>query len=328
MLTRRCFTMSATAGAIATLAGHAARAQGRSPDQPVRVVVPFPPGGPADIVGRLLARALGEQLNQSFVVENRAGAGGVIGVEVVARARPDGATLGIASSGALSVLPNLMPRMPYDVARDIQPISIVITVPQLLAVHPAVPAHTVAELVALARRQPGSLNFASAGNGSSLHLVAELFRARAGGLDLVHVPYRGAAPALTDLVSGRVQMMFGDVPAMLPHVRAGTIRALGVTATERSSALPDVPTLAEAGVPGVESVTYYGLIAPAGLPADRIAALHAAVRTALESPATRQPLLDQGGRLVGNTPEEFAAYIRAEAEKWGEVIRFSGAKLD
>lgn len=328
MLTRRRFTTSATAGTIGTLTDHAARSQGRYPDQPVRVIVPFPPGGPADIVGRLLARALGEQFSQSFVAENRAGAGGVIGVEIVARARPDGTTLGIASSGALSVLPNLMPRMPYDVSRDIQPISMVITVPQVLAVHPSVPARTVAELVALAKRQPGTLNFASSGSGSSLHLAAELFRARAGSLDLVHVPYRGAAPALTDLVSGRVQMMFGDVPAMLPHVRAGTIRALGVTATERSLVLPDVPTLAEAGVPGVESETYYGLIAPAGLPVDRVAALHAAVKAALQAPATRQPLLDQGGRLVGNMPEEFAAYIRAEAEKWGEVIRFSGAKLD
>lgn len=328
MLTRRRFTTFATAIAAGILRGDAARGQGNYPDQPVRLIVPFPPGGPADIVGRLLAQALREHFKQSFVVENRAGAGGVIGVEAVAKAPPDGATLGIASSGALSVLPNLMPRMPYDVTRDIQPISVAITVPQVLGVHPSVPARSVAELVALAKTRPGSLNFASAGSGSSLHLAAELFRARAGGIELVHVPYRGAAPALTDLVAGHVQMMFGDLPGMLPHIQAGAIRALGVTAVERSPVLPDVPTLAEAGVPGVESLTYYGLIAPAGLPADRIATLHAAMKTALQNPATRKPLEDQGGRIVGNTPEEFAAYIRAEAAKWGEVIRFSGAKLE
>jgi tripartite-type tricarboxylate transporter receptor subunit TctC len=313
---------------VAAGTGTRARAQGRYPDQPVRVIVPFPPGGPADIVGRLLARALGERFGQSFVVENRAGAGGVIGVEAVARARPDGTTLGIGSSGALSVLPNLMPRMPYDVQRDIQPISIVISVPQVLAVNPAVPARNVGELVELAKRRPGSLTFGSSGSGNSLHLAAELFRARAGGIELVHVPYRGAAPALTDLVAGQVQMMFGDVPVMLPQIQAGAIRPLGVTSAARSPALPDVPTMAEAGVPGVESESFYGLIAPAGLAADRVATLHGAVKAALDNPTMRQPLLEQGGRLIGNTPEEFAAYIRSEAEKWGEIIRIAGAKLD
>ncbi|WP_431285800.1 Bug family tripartite tricarboxylate transporter substrate binding protein [Humitalea sp. 24SJ18S-53] len=325
MITRRHLAASAAI----LLATRAARAQApRYPDQPVRIIVPFPAGGPADIVGRLLARALSDQLGQPFVVDNRAGAGGVIGVEVVARARPDGLTLGIGSSGALSVLPSLMPRMPYDVARDIQPVSLAIIVPQVLAVHPSVPARTVAELVALAKARPGGLNFASSGSGNSLHLAAELFRARAGGIEIIHVPYRGAAPALTDLVGGQVQMMFGDVPVMLPQIRAGTIRALAVTAPVRSAVLPDVPTMAEAGVAGVESESYYGLIAPAGLPADRLAILNNAVKTALESPATRQPLLDQGGRLIGGTPEAFAAHIRAESEKWAEVIRFSGATLD
>lgn len=328
MLTRRDFTSLATAVTAGILTGESARAQGQYLDQPVRLVVPFPAGGPADIVGRLLAQALKEQFKQTILVENRAGAGGVIGVDAVAKAAPDGATLGIGSSGALSVLPNLMRSMPYDVQRDIQPISVVIVVPQVLGVSPSVPARSVAELVDLAKRKPGSLNYASAGNGSSLHLATELFRARAGGIDLVHVPYRGVAPALTDLVAGHVQMMFGDLPPMLPHIQAGAIRALGVTAAERSPALPDVPTLAEAGVPGVESESYYGLIAPAGLPADRIATLLAAIKTALQNPTIRKSLEDQGGRVVGNTPEEFAAYIRAEAVKWAEVVRFSGAKLD
>ncbi|PZW48638.1 tripartite-type tricarboxylate transporter receptor subunit TctC [Humitalea rosea] len=324
MATRRQF---ATGLAVLALSRHAF-AQGRYPDQPVKIIVPFPPGGPADLVGRLLARGLTEQFNQTFVVENRAGAGGIVGVEAVAHSRPDGLTLGIGSSGALSVLPNLMPRMPYDVAKDIQPISLAIAVPQVLAVHPSVPAATVAELVALAKRQPGKLNFGSSGSGNSLHLAAELFRARAGGIDIVHVPYRGAAPALTDLVGGQVQMMFGDVPVMLPQIRAGTIRALGVTSAERSTALPDVPTMAEAGVPGVESESYYGLIGPTGLPADRLEALHQAVKAALQTPGVRQPLMEQGGRIIANSPAEFTAYIQAEATKWAEVIRFSGAKLE
>ena len=261
MLNKR-HLIASTASLAALLAAPRAWAQARYPDQPVRIIVPFPPGGPADIVGRLLARAMTTHFGQSFVVENRAGAGGVIGVEAVARARPDGTTLGIGSSGGLSVLPNLMPRMPYQVDRDIQPISLAISVPQVLAVHPSVPADSVAALVDLARRRPGSLAFASSGSGNSLHLAAELFRARAGGIELVHVPYRGAAPALTDLVAGQVQMMFGDVPVMLPQVRAGSIRALAVTAAERSPALPEVPTMAEAGVSGVESESYYGLIGP------------------------------------------------------------------
>ncbi|MGX9966194.1 tripartite tricarboxylate transporter substrate binding protein [Roseomonas sp. F4] len=327
MLKRRSLTTS-TAGLAALLAAPRAWSQPGGSDQTVRIIVPFPAGGPADIVGRLLARALAAQLGQNFVVENRAGAGGVIGVEAVARARPDGTVLGVGSSGALSVLPNLMPQMPYQVERDIQPISLAISVPQVLAVHPAVPANSVAELVALARRRPGALAFASSGSGNSLHLAAELFRARAGGIELLHVPYRGAAPAVTDLVAGQVQMMFGDVPVMLPHVRSGSIRALAVTAAERSPALPDIPTMAEAGVNGVESESYYGLIGPSGMPADRVAVLHRAVRDALQDPATRQALLQQGGRLIGNSPEEFAVHIRREAEKWAEVIRISGARLE
>ncbi len=321
------FTRRGLVAAAALMAGDAV-AQGRYPDQPVRIIVPFPAGGPADIVGRVLARALSESFGQSFVVDNRAGAGGVIGVEAVARARPDGLTLGIGSSGALCVLPSLMPNIPYVVARDIQPISLAIIVPQVLAVHPSVPARSVAELVALAKARPGSLNFGSSGSGNSLHLAAELFRARAGGINIVHVPYRGAAPALTDLIGGQVQMMFGDVPVMLPAIQAGTIRPLGVTAATRSHVLPDVPTMAEAGVPGVESESFYGLIAPAGIAPDRLSALEQAVKAALVNPAIRQSLLDQGGRLIGNSPAEFAAHIRSETEKWAEVIRLSGAKLD
>jgi tripartite-type tricarboxylate transporter receptor subunit TctC len=321
--------MAAAAAACGAVALPAARglAQDRYPDQPVRLIVPFPAGGPADLVGRLLAKALTEQLGASFVVDNRAGAGGIIGIEAVARARPDGITLGIGSGGAMSVLPHLM-KMPFDVARDIQPISLVIAVPQVLCVHPSVPARNVQELIALARAKPGSLTYGSSGNGNSLHLAAEMLRDRAGGLELVHVPYRGAAPALTDLVAGQVQMMFGDVPVMLPQIQSGAIRPLAVTAPERSVALPEVPTMEQAGVKDMDSESYYGLIAPAGLAPAKVEILHRATVAALRDPATRKLLVDQGGRVSGNTPLEFAAYIQAETVKWGEVIRKAGVRLD
>jgi tripartite-type tricarboxylate transporter receptor subunit TctC len=322
MLTRR--------SVLATLlvARTAQAQQARYPEQPVRLIVPFPPGGPADIVGRLVGKAMGDRLGQPFVVESRAGAGGLIGMEAVARARPDGYILGIASTGALTVLPGLMARMPFDPQRDLQPISQIIAVPQLLCVNAAVPARSVAELVALARRRPGSLTFASSGTGNSLHLAVELFRMRAGGMDIVHVPYRGAAPALTDLVAGQVQMMFGDVPVMLPQLRAGAIRALAVTSRRRSAALPEVPTMEEAGVPGVESETFYGLVAPAGLSEEHLALLHRTIVAALADPAVRGQLVDQGGEVAGNGPLEFAAHIRAETAKWAEVIRQAGVKME
>ncbi len=325
MLTRR-----STLGLVlaAGTAIPAARAQGSYPDQPVRLIVPFPPGGPADIVGRLIGKAMGDRLGQPFVVESRAGAGGLIGMEAVARARPDGYTLGVASTGALTVLPSLMARMPFDAQRDLQPISQIISVPQALCVNPNLPARTVAELVALARSRPGTISFGSSGNGNSLHLAAELFRMRAGGMDILHVPYRGAAPALTDLVGGQVQMMFGDVPVMLPQIRAGAVRALAVTAPRRSAALPDVPTMAEAGVQGVDSETFYGLVAPAGVLQDRLDLLHRTVVAALNDAGVRDQLIAQGGEVVGSRPEQFAAHIRAETAKWAEVIRESGVKME
>ena len=325
MTTRRRL-LAATATAVLPL--EMARAQDRYPDQPVRLIVPFPAGGPADLVGRVMAKALGDRFGVSFVVDNRAGAGGVIGIEAVAKSRPDGITIGVGSGGAMSVLPHLMPRMPFDVVRDIQPITLVISVPQVLAVHPSVPARTVEELIALIRQRPGRLTYASSGNGNSLHLAMEMLRDRAGGLDVVHVPYRGAAPALTDVVAGQVSMMFGDVPVMLPQIQSGAVRPLGVTAPERSVALPDVPTMVEAGVQDMDSESYYGLIAPTGISRARIDILHRAAVAALRDPATRAVLVDQGGRVSGNTPEEFATYIAAETRKWGEVIRKAGVKLE
>lgn len=316
------------AAAAAALPFHLAHAQERYSSQPVRLIVPFPAGGPADLVGRLLAKSLSDQLGGSFVVDNRGGAGGIIGIEAVAKAKPDGATLGIGSGGAMSVLPHLMQKMPFNVKTEIQPISLVISVPQILAVHPSVPARTVQELIELARSKPGSLTYGSSGNGNSLHLAMEMLRDRAGGLNMVHVPYRGAAPALTDLVAGQISMMFGDVPVMLPQIQAGAIRPLAVTAPERSVALPNVPTMAEAGVADMNSESYYGLIAPAGLPQDKVEMLRRATVAALRDPSIRDLLVDQGGRVSGNTPQEFAAYIETETAKWGEVIRKAGVKLE
>jgi tripartite-type tricarboxylate transporter receptor subunit TctC len=221
----------------------------------------------------------------------------------------------------------MMPRMPYDPLRDLAPVSLVAAVPHLLVVGPRVPARTVAELLAVARRQPGKLTFGSAGNGSSPHLTGELFRLRAG-LDLVHVPYRGAAPAVTDLLAGQIDMMVADLPVLLPHARGGAVKALSIAAAERSAALPEVPTAAEAGLPGAESGTWYGLLAPAGTSPERIRTLRQAVVAALEDAETRRALLKQGGNLVGNTPEEFAAFLRDETAKWGAVVRAAQIRMD
>jgi tripartite-type tricarboxylate transporter receptor subunit TctC len=308
------------------VAPQSGRAQG-SPDQPLRLIVPFAAGGPADTIARLVGRVMGERLGQPVVVDSRSGAGGVVGVEAAARSRPDGRTVVLASTGALVALPHMMPRMPYDPLRDLAPVSLVLTVPHLLVVGPHLRAATVQELVELARRQPGKLSFGSAGNGSSPHLAGELFRLRAG-LDLVHVPYRGAAPAVTDLLSGQIDLMLADLPVLLPHARAGAVKALAVAAPAREVALPGGPTMAEAEISGVESGTWYGLLAPAGTPPDRIGALRGALVAALDDAETRRALLDQGGTPVGNTPDEFAAFLRAETAKWGDVIRAAQIRMD
>ena len=324
MLTRR-----AAVGAVllaCSIGIWTGRAQG-FPDQPVRLIVPFAAGGPADTVARLIGRVMGERLGQPVVVDSRSGAGGVVGVEAAARSRPDGQTVVLAGTGALVALPHMMPRMPYDPVGDLAPISLVLTVPHLLVVSPRVPARTLQDLLALARRRPGQLTFGSAGNGSTPHLAGELFRLRAG-LDLVHVPYRGAAPAVTDLLAGQVDMILADVPVLLPHIRGGALRALAIAAPERSAALPELPTMAEAGLPDVVSGTWYGLLAPAGTPPDRIEVLRQSLVAALADAETRRALLEQGGDVVGGTPDEFAAFLRRETAKWGEVIRAAQIKMD
>ncbi|MGG5811044.1 Bug family tripartite tricarboxylate transporter substrate binding protein [Falsiroseomonas sp. CW058] len=297
------------------------------PDQPVRMIVPFAAGGPADIIARVVSRVMGERLGRPVVVEPRAGAGGMIGVDAAAKARPDGHTLVMASSGAIVILPHLRATMPYDPLRDLAPISQVLGVPQIVSVAPGLGVRSLAELVAMAKARPGQLAFGSAGIGSSLHMAGELLKIRAG-IDITHVPYGGAAPAVTDLLAGRIQILMADAPALIGQVRAGALPALAVTSAERLGVLPEVPTAVEAGVPGMVSETWYGLLGPAGIPADRVAALHAALAAALADAETRRQLLDQGGRIVGSAPADFAAFIRETHATWGEVVRATGTRLE
>ncbi|MCX7375090.1 MAG: tripartite tricarboxylate transporter substrate binding protein [Alphaproteobacteria bacterium] len=297
------------------------------PDQPIRMIVPFAAGGPADIIARVVARVMSERLGRPVVVESRPGAGGVIGVDAAAKARPDGHTLVMASSGAIVILPHLRANMPYDPLRDLTPLGQVLGVPQIVSAAPGLGVRSLAELVAMARARPGQLAFGSAGIGSSLHMAGELLKLRTG-IDITHIPYPGAAPAVTDLLAGRIQILLADVPALLGQIRAGALPALAVTAEQRIALLPELPTAIEAGVPGLVSETWYGVLGPAGIPPDRIATLNAAIRAATEEGEARRALADQGGRIVSDSPAAFAAFIRQTHSAWGEVVRVTGTRLD
>lgn len=296
------------------------------PNRPIRVVVPFPAGGPNDIIARVVSKAVSESTGQPVVIDNRAGAGGVVGTEFVAKSPADGYTLAITSAGAL-VINRSLQQMPYDTFRDLTLITQVAAVPELLVVHPSVPAKTLAELVALAKSQPGKLNFASTGNGGMPHLAGEMLRFSAG-IEIVHIPYRGAAPAVTDVVGGQVQMMFADVPVLLPHVQAGKLRALAVGSAERAAALPDLPTTTEAGFGQVRADNWYGLVGPGGIPAPVAAKILAEFRKAMGQREVIDSMKSQGATLVGSSPAEFTAFMHAEDEKWSKVVKASGAKLD
>ncbi|GAA0580450.1 tripartite tricarboxylate transporter substrate binding protein [Craurococcus roseus] len=328
MMKRRALAAAALAASAAAPAEGQPTAGGAFPNRPMRLVVPFPPGGPTDLIGRVLAQKLSALLGQPVMVENRSGGGGVVGTDTVAKAAPDGHTVAVTSAGALAIAPNLVASMPYQVGRDLAPVALVATVPELLAVHPDVPANTLAELVAHAKARPGRLNFASSGNGSMPHLAGEALRF-AAGVEIVHVPYRGAAPAVTDLVSGQVQMMFADLPVLLPQVRSGALRAVVLAGKERAPLLPEVPTTAEAGMPQVLAENWYGLVAPTRTPEPVLTVLRDASARALRDPEVEAALREQGARAAGGMGgEEFAAFVRAEAERWGEVARRSGATMD
>jgi tripartite-type tricarboxylate transporter receptor subunit TctC len=314
--------------ALATLpVATRALAQQDWPARPVRVVVPFAPGGATDILGRLTASELGTALNQSFVVENRTGGGGNVGSDLVAKSAPDGYTLLFGAAGNIGINPSLFANMPYDPARDLAPISLMAEVTNILVVHPSVNARSVAELIALGRASPDGLVYASSGNGSTIHLSAELFRSLTG-LKMTHVPYRGSAPAMADLLAGRVQLMFDNLPSALPHVRDGRLRALAVTAARRDPALPDLPTMQEAGIAGYQATSWFGLFAPTGTPRPIIERLAREIHAFVQRPAVMERIRSLGAQPIVNTPDEFSVMVRAEIRKWGEVVRASGARAD
>src|SRR3954452_469139 len=295
------------------------------PSKPIRMIVPFPAGGPADIFGRGLAQGMSEQLGQPVIIENVGGVGGVLGVERALKSAPDGYTLGFNSGSTLSIAPYSFAKLPYDVKKDAALITLVVRVPEVVAVHPSLPVGSLAELVTHAKKNPGKVNFGSAGGGSITHLAGELLKSEAK-IDLVHVPYKGAAPAVNDLVGGQVQMGIFDVPVLLGHIRSGKLKALAVTSTTRAPTLPDVPTTAETHYPNVTSDNWYGLIVPAATPADIQKRLNAAAVAALQSPAVTEQFAKVGGLASSGTPQDYAAFLAREQQKWSRVVSAIGFK--
>ena len=317
--------LACAVAALPALIPPAAHAQGY-PSRPVRFIVPFAAGGSADIVARVLAPKLGEQLGQQIVIDNRPGASAIIGVEAGAKAPPDGytVTLGGFSSHVLNAF--LFPKLPYDPLGSFVAITVLTRIPNVLSVHPSVPARSVKELVTLARAHPGELTYASSGSGSSQHLSGVLLQ-KLAGIKLTHVPYRSGAPAITDLLGGHVATMFATMPAAIPHIRSGRLQALGVTAAQRSPALPAVPAIAET-VKGYDIATYYSAHVPTGTPKDIVARLYAAFAKVLLAPDIKERLAADGAEVVANTPDEFAAQLKAELARWGPIIRESGVRAE
>jgi len=323
---RRAVVASLAALALAPLA-LSGPAQAAFPERSVRIVVPFPAGGSNDVIARLVAQSLTEQWGQPVVVENRAGAGGNVGAEVVARAPADGYTLLLAAPGPLVVNQTLYSKLNYDPAKDLKPIALIASVPIVLAVNPKVEAKSVADLIALAKAQPGKINFGSSGNGSTNHLAGELLKDLAK-IDIVHVPYRGAAPAMNDLIAGHIPMMFDNMPAMKPQVAAGTVRALAVAGATRSKLFPELPTMIEAGVPSFEASAWFGLVAPAATPADVTKTITAGVEKALQNADMVKKLAELGAEPGNLTGDAFSDFLKAETAKWGKVVKDSGAHVD
>lgn len=297
------------------------------PNKPIKMVVPFPAGGTTDILARLVGQELSKAWGQQVIIENRGGAGGNIGSDLVAKSEPDGYTLLMGTVGTHGINVSLYKKMPYDAVKDFQPITQVAAVPNLLAVHPSVPVKSVKELIAYAKKNPNKLSFASSGNGTSIHLSGELFKTMTD-VQMTHVPYKGSAPAVTDLLGGQVHLMFDNMPSVLPHVKTGKLRGLAVTTAKRSPAAPNLPTVAEAGVPGYEASSWFGVLAPAGVPKDIVTKLNKEIVRILNAPEMKKKLSEQGAEPVGNTPEEFAAHIKAEIAKWAKVVKASGAQID
>ena len=296
------------------------------PNKAIRMIVPFPPGGPNDIIARVVAQRMAEILKQPIIIDNRSGQGGVVGTDVVAKSAPDGYTIAIASAGALAISPS-MEKVAYETLRDLQPVTLVARVPEMLVVATSVPANTMQELVALAKSQPGKLNFASSGPGSLPHLAGELFKLTAG-INIVHVPYRGAAPAVNDLLAQQVQMVFLDLPILLPQIKAGKLKPIAVGTTERVASAPEVPTTVEVGMAHLQTENWYGMVAPAKTPPQVVAVLNKAAIEAMRDPTVVEKLASQGAILVGDTPEHFRDYIDSETKKWAKVITDAGVQTE
>jgi tripartite-type tricarboxylate transporter receptor subunit TctC len=308
------------------MAATAALGQGW-PNKGVRIVVPFPPGGATDILARVLSQKLLESMHQQFVVDNRSGASGNIGTDLVAKAAPDGYTLLVSTGGTLAINPNLYPKLPFSPTRDFAPVTQLAGAPYMLAVHPSVPANSMRALIALAKAKPGELTFASSGGGQPPHIAGELFMLKAG-IKMVHVPYKGAGPALADTVAGQVSLMFGNMGSALQYVKSGRLRALGITAAKRHPLVPDLPTIAEAGLTGYEVTEWFGLLAPAGTPKEIVTRLNAEVVKILTAPEMSERLVGQGFEILANTPDAFAAALRNDIAKWGDVVKQANLRLE
>ena len=322
-MNKRSFVVLLAASALASLTcGAGAQTY---PSKPIRMVVPFAAGGPTDVYARAVGQELTKLLGQPVIVDNRPGAGGNLGADLVAKSPPDGYSVVLGAVGAFAVNMTLYPKMPYDVLRDFAPVSLVAIVPMVLVVNPGVPVKTPKELVELAKSKPGKLSYGSAGNGTSIHMSAEMFKAMTG-IDMAHVPYKGAAPAMTDLIGGQVQLMFADATSVIPHVKSGKVRA--VAATKHVEAMPEVPTFAQSGFPSYDPTVWYGVFAPAGTPRDVVVKLNAGIAKSLQARDVRERLIGLGAQPTSSTPEEFTEFVRAEISRWGKVVKSSGATVD
>ncbi len=314
-----------TFGAVLSGSSLAAPASGY-PNKPIRLISPFAPGGGTDIMARTIGQKLTESLGQSVVVDNRPGAGGTTGADIVSKSPPDGYTLLVGGPSPLTVAPHLYKKLPYDPLKDLAPVTLMATVPSILAVHPSLPAHSVTELIALARSKPGQLTFSSSGNGGSGHLAGEMLKGMAG-IDMLHVPYKGTGPATTALVSGEISLSMGNMLSLLPHVKSGRLRALAVTSEKRSPVLPELPTVAET-VPGYTARVWYSILVPAGTPAQIVAKLNSAIVGILRTPEIKDHLSREGGEIIASTPQELTAFLRAESARWAKVIKEAGIRAE
>jgi tripartite-type tricarboxylate transporter receptor subunit TctC len=297
------------------------------PTKPIKFIVPFTPGGNTDIVARMVGEGLSKTFGQPFLIENKPGAAGLLGATAVAKSPADGYTFLMGTVGTHAINAGMYSKMPYDTVKDFTPVTLVASVPNILVVPPSLPVNSVKDLIAYLKANPDKANFASSGSGTSIHLSGELFKIRTG-VAMTHIAYKGSPPALTDLMGGQVQLMFDNLPTSLPYVKAGKLKALAVTTAKRIPALPNVPTVAESGLPGFETGSWFGLFAPAGTPKEIIARVDSEVRKMVQSPEMREKLIQQGAEPVGMGSEEFAAHVKSELAKWGEVVKASGAKAD